>query len=336
MMRDEGRDLHGEFVRLLPTPPRPIGVQRWSARRVGLLLLVLLVLIPAAVPMAWVFARSSGNPSVGAAVSGGNGSCTQLEELWLQAQAVPSASFIPCVQAFPAGIHGALRVRNGESVLQFDRASVDIKLNIAEWPQVTATAGSVTVRLTATCAVQTTQAGQTIAPGVRRFQLEGPRRTSEVVDVFPGGCVTYRPEADDGASAALLDQAQRAVSLRTRDDLRQALGAAPAAGLTLTPQQRESGTAAETRPSCSHQTNATGSRKATSPGSSSTSSTSSTFSPSIASIATTGTAIPPYDPKLLLGVLLYAYCIGARSSRQIEQAGAAAAGKAVTTLEQVI
>jgi len=113
-------------------------------------------------------------------------------------------------------------------------------------------------------------------------------------------------------------------------------GAAPAAGLTLTPQQRESGTAAETRPSCSHQTCATGSRKATSPGSSSTSSTSSTFSPSIASIATTGTAIPPYDPKLLLGVLPYAYCIGVRSSRQIEQAGAAAAGKAVTTLEQVI
>jgi tRNA A-37 threonylcarbamoyl transferase component Bud32 len=221
MMRDQGRDLHGEFVRLLPAPPRPIGVQRWSARRVGLLLLVLVALIPA-VPMAWAFASASANPDVGAGVSGGNGSCTQLEELWLQAQAVPSASRIPCFQAFPASIHGALAVRNGESVLQFDRAGVDIKLNIADGPHVTAEAGSVTIRLTATCAAHTTTAGQTIAPGVTRFHLEGPPGTSEVADVFRGGCVTYRAEAGSG-SARLLDQAQRAVSFQTRDDLSQAL-----------------------------------------------------------------------------------------------------------------
>ena len=221
MMRDQGRDLHGEFVRLLPTPPRPIGVQRWSARRVGLLLLVLVALFPA-VPMAWAFASSSANPDAGAAVSGGNGSCTQLEELWLQAQAVPSASRIPCFQAFPAGIQGALRVRNGESVLQFDRAGVDIKLNIADGLHVTAEAGSVTIRLTATCAAHTTTAGQTIAPGVTRFNLEGPPGTSEVADVFRGGCITYRAEAGS-ASARLLDQSQRAVSFRARDDLRQAL-----------------------------------------------------------------------------------------------------------------
>ena len=221
MMRDQGRDLHGEFVRLLPTPPRPIGVQRWSARRVGLLLLVLVALIPA-VPMAWAFASSSANPDAGAAVSGGNGSCTQLEELWLQAQAVPSASRIPCFQAFPAGIQGALRVRNGESVLQFDRAGVDIKLNIADGLHVTAEAGSVTIRLMATCAAHTTTAGQTIAPGVTRFKLEGPPGTSEVADVFRGGCITYRAEAGS-ASARLLDQSQRAVSFRARDDLRQAL-----------------------------------------------------------------------------------------------------------------
>jgi hypothetical protein len=220
MIRDQGRDLHGEFVRLLPAPPRPISVQRWSARRVGLLLLVLVALIPA-VPMAWAFASASANPDVGAAVSGGNGSCTQLEELWLQAQAVPSASLIPCFQAFPAGIHGALAVRNGESVLQFDRAGVDIKLNIADGPHVTAEAGSVTIRLTATCP-HTTTAGQTIAPGVTRFHLEGPSSTSEAADVFRGGCITYRAQAGS-ASARLLDQAQRAISFQTRDDLSQAL-----------------------------------------------------------------------------------------------------------------
>jgi hypothetical protein len=69
----------------------------------------------------------------------------------------------------------------------------------------------VTIRLTATCAAQTT-AGQAVAG-----------HTSEVVDVFPGGCVTYRPEPDGGASPARLDQAKRAMSFRTRDDLREAL-----------------------------------------------------------------------------------------------------------------
>ena len=206
MMRDQGRDLHGEFVRLLPTPPRPIGVQRWSARRVGLLLLVLVALIPA-VPMAWAFASSSANPDAGAAVSGGKGSCTQLEELWLQAQAVPSASRIPCFQAFPAGIQGALRVRNGESVLQFD-ARRRRQAQYADGLHLTAEAGSVTIRLTATCAAHTTTAGQTIAPGVTRFKLEGPPGTSEVADVFRGGCITYRADAG-GASARLLDQSQR-------------------------------------------------------------------------------------------------------------------------------
>jgi len=222
MMRDQGRDLHDEFVRLLPTPPRPIAIQRWSARRVGLLLLILLVLIPAAVPLAWVFASSSANPGVAAAVSD-DGSCTQIEQLWLQAQSVPSASRIPCVQAFPAGIHGELRVRDGESVLELTRASVGINIDEGGQFQARSEAGMVTIRLTATCAVQTTGEGQTLAPGIRRFQTEGPAGTSEVVDVFPGGCVTYRPGPDDGASAALLGQAQRAVTYRTRDDLREAL-----------------------------------------------------------------------------------------------------------------
>jgi len=224
MMRDQGRDLHAEFVRLLPTPPRPVAIQRWSARRVALLLLVLLVVVPIAVPMAWVFASSSSNPSAGTTVRGGSGSCSQLEELWLQAQAVPSASRIPCVQAFPAGTHGGLRVRNGESVLQFDRASVDINLDIADRPRLVAEGGTVTIQLTATCAVPTAKAEQAVAPGVTRYRTQGAGGTTAVVDVFPGGCVTYRPgPGGGGASAALLDQAQRAVTYQTRDDLREAL-----------------------------------------------------------------------------------------------------------------
>src|SRR4029453_12188990 len=100
MMRAQGRDLAAEFVRLLPEPPRPIAVQRWSARRVGLLLLVL----------ARVFAQVSTNPGGASGVAGGIGSCSQLEELWLAAQAVPSASRIPCLRTSPVANAGALYV----------------------------------------------------------------------------------------------------------------------------------------------------------------------------------------------------------------------------------
>ena len=236
LMRAQGRDLAAEFVRPLPTPPRRIAIQRWSTRRVALLLLVLLVLIPAAIPLAWVFARSSANPGGAAVVAGGTGGCTQIEELWLQAQAVPSASHIPCVQALPANVISALAVRDGESVLELGHASLDISLIAGEWPRARAAAGSVTIRLTPTCAAATTGEGQTVAPGVRRFQLQGPASTPQVVDVFPGGCVTYQPELGIGPSAPLLDQAQRAVTYRTRDDLRQALRRRSGGRLQLDPE----------------------------------------------------------------------------------------------------
>ncbi len=235
LMRGQGRNLHAEFVRLLPTRPRPIGVQRWSTRRVALLLLVVLALIPA-IPLAWAFARSSANPGGAAAVTGGNGSCTQIEELWLQAQSVPTATRIPCVQAYPPGLFGALAVRDGESVLELSRGSLNINIGAGGEPQASANAGAMTVRLRATCSVPATGSGQTIAPGIRRFQLAESGSTPEVVDVFPGGCVTFRPEAGIGPSAPLMDQAERAVTYRTRDDLREALRRRSGGRLQLDPE----------------------------------------------------------------------------------------------------
>ena len=44
-MREQGRDLHAEFLHLLPERPAPIAVQHWSVRRIGLMIgMVLLVL----------------------------------------------------------------------------------------------------------------------------------------------------------------------------------------------------------------------------------------------------------------------------------------------------
>jgi tRNA A-37 threonylcarbamoyl transferase component Bud32 len=42
MMRAQGRDLHAEFLMLLPEPPKPIAIQRFSTRRIGLTLAVLI------------------------------------------------------------------------------------------------------------------------------------------------------------------------------------------------------------------------------------------------------------------------------------------------------
>jgi hypothetical protein len=36
-MREQGRDLHTEFLHLLPERPPPIAIQHWSIRRVGLM-----------------------------------------------------------------------------------------------------------------------------------------------------------------------------------------------------------------------------------------------------------------------------------------------------------
>jgi hypothetical protein len=235
MMRAQGRDLAGEFVRLLPTPPRPIAVQRWSARRVGLLLLVLLALIPA-VPIARAFAQISTNPGGASGVAGGIGSCSQIEELWLQAQSVPSASRIPCLRTFPVGNAGVLYVRNGESVLEVGHISVDSNINAGDQPQTQPGPGGMRIRLTAACDVGTVGEGRTVAPGIRRFQVQEPRGMPVVADVFLGGCVTYRPPPGMDASARLLDQAERAVVFRTHDELRQALRRRSNGRLELDPQ----------------------------------------------------------------------------------------------------
>jgi tRNA A-37 threonylcarbamoyl transferase component Bud32 len=45
MLRAQGRDLHGEFLRLLPEPPRPVAIQRFTPRRIGLTLVVLVAAV---------------------------------------------------------------------------------------------------------------------------------------------------------------------------------------------------------------------------------------------------------------------------------------------------
>jgi tRNA A-37 threonylcarbamoyl transferase component Bud32 len=121
MLRAQGRDLHAEFTRLLPTRPQPIPIQRWSARRVGLLGLVAALVVGIGGPiLTWTL-----NNDVAVKTPLGvnevvavktplwvhNLDCARLEPLWLLAQSVPSASLVPLRGVPAARLDGGQRGR---------------------------------------------------------------------------------------------------------------------------------------------------------------------------------------------------------------------------------
>jgi tRNA A-37 threonylcarbamoyl transferase component Bud32 len=216
MLREQGRDLHAEFVRLLPARPHPIRIQRWSARRVGLLLLV----VPVAallIPTARLVVEN--NDQTTTLLSLTSLDCAaDLEPLWLQAQSVPSASLVPCVRSLPAGWRFAnlpegprpSAARNGWSTFTLRKYLV----------------GSLLVRLSATC--DTTGAVQRPSdqPGAQRYERTGQGRSGRAATwhtVFPGGCVTAQLDWTSAAGAGFAAEASSIIDFTTRQALRQAL-----------------------------------------------------------------------------------------------------------------
>jgi tRNA A-37 threonylcarbamoyl transferase component Bud32/membrane-associated phospholipid phosphatase len=210
MLRAQGRDLHAEFVGLLPTPPQPIRVQRWSARRVGLwagivTLLVLVALNPTAVFDNRMAVRTPlGIHSL---------DCTQLEPLWLEAQSVPSASLVPCVRTrVPGWTVADVAVNNGRSVITLDHDR--------------AGKGAVVVRLAAGCDTTGTFEMPSPAPGVRRYQ-----RVDQATSAFgatwyhrfPGGCMTYRLHSTRDLEGSFAIELPGLLGFTSRDGLREAL-----------------------------------------------------------------------------------------------------------------
>jgi tRNA A-37 threonylcarbamoyl transferase component Bud32/membrane-associated phospholipid phosphatase len=217
MLREQGRDLHAEFLRLLPARPRPIRIQRWSARRVGLLLLV----VPLAVlliPVARLAVEN--NDQTTTLLNLTSLDCAaELEPLWLMAQSVPSASLVPCVSSLPAGwrfmniSEGTERpsaARNGWSMFTLRKYLV----------------GSLVVRLTATC--DTTGAIQQPSdqPGAQRYERTDQGRSGRAATwytVFPGGCVTAQLDWTSAADAGFATEARSIIDFTTRQALQQAL-----------------------------------------------------------------------------------------------------------------
>jgi hypothetical protein len=140
---------------------------------------------------------------------------TDLEPLWLQAQAVPSASLLPCLDTLPPGwTVGNVAVNQGRSVLTLDHNQ--------------AGAGAVEIRLNPACDVDGSIEAPSDNPDVRHYQ-QTQRSTGEYAavfhDRFAGGCVTTRLTSTTDLDGTFAVEATNIVNLVNRHTLDDALNA---------------------------------------------------------------------------------------------------------------
>src|SRR5215211_5327943 len=178
MLRAQGRDLHDEFLDLLPERPAPISIQRFSLRRIALALGVLCALL-IAVPMlvSWAAQTDRANASLYTSDIG----CSDQEALWLMAQAVPSATLVPCLQVAPPGwTLNDVKAGSGFASIVFN---TDRPMQQA----------AVTVELLPSCDLAGATEISSEVPGARRY-IRIDRAADRVTRsyTFPGGCVTER------------------------------------------------------------------------------------------------------------------------------------------------
>jgi hypothetical protein len=129
----------------------------------------------------------------------------------LAAQAVPTATLLPCVATFPAGwTFDGSDVRSGQATFWLDNDRAGIR--------------AVQVDLTRTCDVGD---AVEVAPGpdeagTRRFEQAmslGPAYQANRYYMFDGGCATYRFRFTPGAATSLALEADEALSFRPRAPL---------------------------------------------------------------------------------------------------------------------
>jgi hypothetical protein len=127
----------------------------------------------------------------------------------LSAQAVPSASMLPCIAALPSGwSKSGAGIASGHTRfwLDSDRAGRH----------------AVTVTLTAACDTSGARQIPSDQPGTRRFEHSlslVPRFSGLRFYTFRGGCVTYWFSFEPGASSLLAEAAAGALSFQPRSVL---------------------------------------------------------------------------------------------------------------------
>jgi membrane-associated phospholipid phosphatase/tRNA A-37 threonylcarbamoyl transferase component Bud32 len=225
LMREKGRDLHNEFLDLLPERPRPISIQRWSLRRIGLAVLTLLLAI-AVLGIGW--GRLINDRDVEyAPIQARTLRCEPHEPLLLMAQSVPTASLVPCIGILPVGwTLGDVVVGNGSSrfTMTSDRGGVLV------------------AELTPACDLAGAVAQASEQPEARRY-LRIERNAAGVamtrIYTFPGGCVTQRLVAPEASRQQLAGESSSfALGFTTRDALAAALRRDSGGRLDLDPNAR--------------------------------------------------------------------------------------------------
>ncbi len=133
--------------------------------------------------------------------------------LVLMAQAVPSASLIPCVHAVPASWrHGEVSVRTGRASFAFASASVDSPESVP-----------LTVELTPRCDVSGATEVPSDEPGTRRLERlwsVSPSYVGERFYVYEGGCTTLRFALSGQDQVQAVGESSLAVGFLTRDTVR--------------------------------------------------------------------------------------------------------------------
>jgi tRNA A-37 threonylcarbamoyl transferase component Bud32 len=201
-MKKDPRDLLERFRSLAPDR-RPIAIQRWSVRRVLLVLATVIAFIIAAQSGIHAFfpVQNLEIPN--------QPDCRANHTTILSAQAVPAAALIPCLSSLPSG---------------WTYAGGDIHSGLARFWLSSDRAGwrSVEVTLTPSCDVSGAHEVPSDEVGTRRFE-DPVSLTGGLVDVrsyvFPGGCVTYRVDFAPDAPNGLIFDVDAAVSFVPRTDL---------------------------------------------------------------------------------------------------------------------
>ena len=182
-MKRDGRDLLGRFRELAPARA-PIAIQRWSVRRVALAVMMLLVIAIAVTGSIQLFLPVQ-NLDVNTPA------CGTGRPMILMAQAVPSATRLPCVASVPIGWHfinGSFRT--GRASFWFGLENSDTRF--------------LTVTLSPACDVSKSEAVPSQFAGVQRYELAisvRPRLETIRSYVFRGGCVTYALSAPASGAA---------------------------------------------------------------------------------------------------------------------------------------
>jgi tRNA A-37 threonylcarbamoyl transferase component Bud32 len=210
-LRADTRDIHGEFIRLLPERPHPIKVQRWTLRRFAVAVGAVIVVVVLALNSTRLVSNDNTRTPVHVEAA-----CDAMEPMWLQAQAVQTAQLVPCVTSLPVGwSFRLLTVNNGRSTITVDHDR--------------AGANAIELRFAKSC--DTSGATEVAAdiPGARRYDrgpIEGTDTILTWYEVFDGGCATVHLNSRSSAPqvvAEIAAQANDVIGLVTRAELQRVL-----------------------------------------------------------------------------------------------------------------